>query len=68
VIFSSVPVEIRERTVVLEVGGRRREIPNDFVWVLAGGTAPNEFLQRIGVQLGSHDLTAEARAEVRRTA
>jgi thioredoxin reductase (NADPH) len=68
VIFKSNPVEIREHSVVIEVEGRRREIPNDFVWVLAGGTPPNAFLEQIGVQLGSHDLTAAARAEVRRTA
>lgn len=68
VIFNSAPVEIRERSVVLQVGNSRREIPNDFVFVLVGGTPPNAFLEQVGVQLGSHDLTAEARAAVRRTA
>jgi thioredoxin reductase (NADPH) len=68
VLFNSTPVEIRERSVLIDVGGHRREIPNDFVWVLAGGTPPNTFLEQIGVQLGSHDLTAEARSVVRRTA
>jgi thioredoxin reductase (NADPH) len=68
VLFKSHPVEIRERSVVLDVAGQRREIPNDFVWVLAGGTPPNAFLEQVGVHLGSHDLTAEARAAVRRTA
>ena len=68
VIFNSQPVEIRERSVVLDVAGAKREIPNDYVWVLAGNLPPNDFLQQIGVQLGSKDLTKEASVEARRTA
>ena len=63
VIYNSIPTEIKERSVVLEVGGEIREIPNDFVWVFAGGTPPNDFLKKAGVQLGMHDLTAEASME-----
>jgi putative YpdA family bacillithiol system oxidoreductase len=68
VVFNSQPVEIHERVVVLEVSGKRQELPNDFVWVLAGTLPPNDFLQRIGVQLGMQDLTQTASAEARRTA
>jgi thioredoxin reductase len=68
VIFNSQPVEIRERSVVLDVAGQSRELANDFVWVLAGSLPPNEFLQQAGVQLGSRDLTAEARAAAQRPA
>jgi thioredoxin reductase/NAD-dependent dihydropyrimidine dehydrogenase PreA subunit len=60
VIFNSNTVEIRERSVLLEVNGETREIPNDFVWVFAGGVAPNDFLKSIGVGFGSRDLTLEA--------
>jgi putative YpdA family bacillithiol system oxidoreductase len=63
VIFNSVPVEFRPESVVLDIKGQRQEIPNDFVWVFAGGTPPNDFLKKIGVQLGTRDLTAEARRE-----
>jgi thioredoxin reductase/ferredoxin len=63
IMFNSQPVEIGERTVRLDVGGTIREIPNDYVWVFAGGTPPSEFLKAIGVQVGSKDLTAEAGAE-----
>ena len=63
VIFNSQPVEIRTKSVLLEVGGRVQEIPNDFVWVFAGGTPPNEFLQKVGVQVGQQDLTREGTAE-----
>lgn len=65
VIFNSQPVEIRAQSVLLEVAGRVREIPNDYVWVFAGGTPPNEFLQKVGVQLGPRDLTREGSAEAR---
>ena len=68
VVFDSQPVEIHERVVVLEVAGKRRELPNDYVWVLAGTLPPNDFLQRIGVQLGLQDLTHSASVEARRTA
>ena len=63
VIFNSQPVEIRAQSVLLEVGGQVREIANDYVWVFAGGTPPNEFLQKVGVQLGPRDLTREGSAE-----
>lgn len=68
VTLNSQPVEIRERSVVLDVAGAQRELPNDYVWVLAGNLPPNDFLQQVGVQLGSKDLTKEASAEARRTA
>lgn len=63
VIFNSVPVEIRENSVVLQVTDRAIELHNDFVWVFAGGTPPNDFLRKIGVQFGRLDLTREAGAE-----
>jgi len=65
VIFNSQPVEIREKSLLLDVAGQVREIPNDYVWVFAGGTPPNEFLQKVGVQLGPRDLTNEASAEAK---
>jgi thioredoxin reductase/ferredoxin len=65
VIFNSQPVEIGEKSVRLDLAGQARVIPNDYMWVFAGGTPPNEFLQRIGVQLGPRDLTAEAGAEAK---
>jgi thioredoxin reductase (NADPH) len=58
VLFNSQPTAIRERSVLLDVAGAVREIPNDYVWVFAGGTPPNEFLTRVGVRLGPQDLTS----------
>lgn len=68
VIFNSEPVEIRQKSVVLQVAGGRREIPNDYVWVFAGGTPPNAFLEKIGVQLGQRELTDQVRADTHEVA
>ncbi len=65
VVFSSNPVEIRAKSVLLEAAGKVQEIPNDYVWIFAGGTPPNEFLEKAGVAIGSRDLTKEARAEAK---
>ena len=63
VIFKSNPVEFRERSVILEVEGANQELPNDFVWIFAGGTPPYDFLKKIGCRFGLHDLTQEASKE-----
>jgi thioredoxin reductase (NADPH) len=68
VVFNSIPVEIRQEAVVLEVNGERREILNDFVWILAGGIPPNDFLKKIGVEFGPRDITVEAGNEARQEA
>jgi thioredoxin reductase (NADPH) len=65
VIFNSQPVEIRGDVVRLEVAGTVRELPNDYVWVFAGGTPPSEFLKSVGVQMGLTDLTAAAGTEAK---
>ncbi len=65
VLFNSNPVEFTAERVILEVGGSRRELPNDFVWIFAGGTPPNDFLKKIGVQFGAKDLTLEASREAK---
>jgi thioredoxin reductase/Pyruvate/2-oxoacid:ferredoxin oxidoreductase delta subunit len=65
VLFNSSPVEFKAGTVILDVNGNLQEIPNDFVWIFAGGTPPNAFLQKIGVGLGNRDMTLEAGNEAR---
>jgi len=65
VIFNSRPLEVREKSVLLDVAGKVQELPNDYVWVFAGGTPPNEFLRKIGIELGARDLTAESGAEAK---
>ena len=49
VIFNSMPVEFRSDSVTLKIGGTLQILPNDFVWIFAGGTPPYGFLKKIGV-------------------
>jgi thioredoxin reductase len=65
VLFETNPVEFKADSVVLDVKGVRQEIPNDFVWIFAGGTPPNDFLKKIGVGFGAQDLTLEASREAK---
>jgi hypothetical protein len=39
-------------------------LPNDFVWIFAGGTPPTHFLKKIGVGFGMCDVTLEEGKEV----
>jgi thioredoxin reductase/Pyruvate/2-oxoacid:ferredoxin oxidoreductase delta subunit len=63
VLFNSNPVEFTPTSAVLEVSGTRQEIANDYVWIFAGGTPPNDFLKKIRVGFGARDLTLEASRE-----
>jgi thioredoxin reductase (NADPH) len=65
VLFNSSPVEFKEKSAILNANGKLQEIPNDFVWIFAGGTPPNAFLQKIGVGLGTLDMTLEAGNQAR---
>lgn len=65
VVFNSMPLEFKERSVVLDVGGMRQEIPNDYVWIFAGGEPPTAFLKKIGVRVGLRDTTAEGSSEAK---
>jgi hypothetical protein len=51
--------------VVLEVQGQQRELPNDFVWIFAGGVPPYDFLKKIGIGFGMRDMTKEASDEAK---
>jgi thioredoxin reductase (NADPH) len=65
VLFNSNPLEFTSGSVILDVSGKREEIPNDFVWIFAGGTPPNAFLKKIGVGFGARDITLETSKEAR---
>ena len=65
VIFNSIPVEFKPNSVVLEVGGKTQELPNDFVWIFAGGEPPTAFLKKIGVGFAEQDLTLAASTEAK---
>jgi thioredoxin reductase len=65
VLFNSNPLEFKEESVVIDVQGEKREVPNDYVWIFAGGTPPNAFLKKIGVGFGAMDLTQDASHEAK---
>ena len=65
VLFQTNPVEFKPEAVILDINGTRQEIPNDFVWIFAGGVPPNEFLKRLGIGFGARDLTLEASREAK---
>jgi len=65
VMFNSTPVEFREHAVVLQVNGKLEEIPNDYVWVFAGGDPPTAFLKQIGVAFGTQDMTLTGSTEAK---
>ena len=68
VVFNSLPVEFKQDAVVLEVQGKLQQLPNDYVWIFAGGEPPTAFLKKIGVGFGLRDLTLEAGIEARHMA
>lgn len=52
VIYNSVPIEIRDLSILLSVDGKDQlEIDNNLVYIFAGGELPTEFLERIGVKI-----------------
>ena len=68
VVFNSRPLEITTDAVVLDVNGSSQRMPNDYVWVFAGGEPPTTFLKKIGIGFGAQDMTSEGGKEVRELA
>jgi thioredoxin reductase (NADPH) len=68
VLFSSSPVEFKPGSVLIDVQGAVQEIPNDYVWIFAGGTPPNAFLKKIGLEFGTRDVTLETSKEAKQAA
>jgi thioredoxin reductase (NADPH) len=65
VLFNSHPLEFKPESVTVEVQGAVQEMANDYSFVFAGGTPPNEFLKKIGVAFGARDMTLEGGNEAR---
>jgi thioredoxin reductase/NAD-dependent dihydropyrimidine dehydrogenase PreA subunit len=57
-LFGSQVVEITPDLVRLKVGSEVRELPNDYVFVFAGGEPPFEFLKQCGVRFGGGEARA----------
>jgi thioredoxin reductase (NADPH) len=65
VLFNSNPVEFRTDSVVMDINGAKQSIPNDFVWIFAGGEPPTAFLKKIGVGFANRDITTEGSREAK---
>ncbi|HKM65580.1 MAG TPA: NAD(P)-binding domain-containing protein [Candidatus Acidoferrum sp.] len=65
VLFNSNPVEFRQDAVLMEINGAKQNIPNDFVWIFAGGEPPTAFLKKIGVGFANRDITTEGSREAK---
>ena len=50
--------EIREKDAQIEADEKLTKVPNDFVYIFAGGELPNEFLRGIGVKVDKKFGTA----------
>ena len=61
-LFSSEVAEIQEDRVQLRVGDRSLELPNDYVFIFAGGEPPFGFLRQIGLRFGGESKPAAAPA------
>jgi len=53
----------KAESVILDVSGERQEIADDYVWIVAGGAPPNEFLRKVGIGFGMQDTTQKASQE-----
>lgn len=61
VIFSSEVLEIKPDTVIIqEARNIMHNIPNEFVFIFAGGELPTELLKRCGIKLRTADVETEA--------
>jgi thioredoxin reductase (NADPH) len=58
VLFNSMPTEFRQGSVLIDVEGKIRELPNEYVWIFAGGIPPTDFLKSTGIAFGAMDVSA----------
>jgi len=65
VVLNSNPVEFTKDAAILNVNGQVQQIPNDYVWIFAGGEPPTAFLKKIGVGFGSQDLADQINGAMR---
>jgi thioredoxin reductase/NAD-dependent dihydropyrimidine dehydrogenase PreA subunit len=51
-LFDSQPLSIETDRVTLKVAGEVRDLPNDYVFIFAGGVPPFELLKKSGIRMG----------------
>ena len=50
-VFNAETIAIAEDSVMLKVGEETRQLPNDLVYICAGGELPNGFLAKVGIEI-----------------
>jgi putative YpdA family bacillithiol system oxidoreductase len=58
IIYNARVSEIRPDDVTISSGSGPKNLKNDFVFVLAGGESPDEFLQKTGIEIVDKAVTA----------
>ncbi|MEW6060804.1 MAG: NAD(P)-binding domain-containing protein [Bacteroidota bacterium] len=56
VIFNSEVKEITEQHVLLQTPSGTQTLPNDYLFIFAGGELPNEFLKKIGIAMHMQEV------------
>ena len=56
VYFNSAVLQIGERAIVVNTASGRVEVPNDYVFVMAGGESPKQFLSECGIEFSQRAL------------
>jgi len=51
VFYNSKVKEIKDKSIVLQVEEKEKEIDNDLVYIFAGGELPTKFLEKIGIKI-----------------
>ena len=49
--YNSSVKEIKDKSVILQVEEKQKEIDNDLVYIFAGGELPTKFLEKIGIKI-----------------
>ena len=57
-LFNSQVLEIKEKSVIIKTEKGTVEIPNDYVFIFAGGVPPFQMLKEMGIQFGGETKTA----------
>lgn len=56
ILLKSNVLQINADSAVIDIAGQKQTVKNDFVFIMAGGNSPEEFLQKVGVEIVEKSL------------
>lgn len=59
VIFNSKLIEVKDKEVIIEIDGVKKEMKNDVIFLLLGFDLPMEFLRKIGIEIKGNNPVVE---------